>query len=113
MLVRSVSLRSLVVALSCSFIWDKFLCLLILSKFLCLLLCVRNSATSPVLEGNGLMKKRFSSALLCSFPCSPGPVTTGSVSAMCCVCSADLSHLFYNSGQSSALPVVGSVWSLA
>ena len=64
MLLISVSLRSLAVALSCSFIWDKFLCLLILSASLCVkkVSCVFCS-----------MKKRSWSALTCSAPCSSEP----------------------------------------
>lgn len=58
MLLISVSLKSLAVDLSCSFTWDKFLCLLIFSKSLCLFLCVRKVNYVAVLEGNGLMKKR-------------------------------------------------------
>lgn len=42
-LLISVSLRSLVLAFSCSFIWEKLLCFFSLSKSLCLPLCVRKN----------------------------------------------------------------------
>lgn len=77
-LLTSVSLRCPAMTLSCSFIWNKFLCLLLLSVSV-----LGRSALSPVLEGNGFMKKRSCSALQCSVPCSPGLGTSWSVSIVC------------------------------
>ena len=56
---------------------------------------------SPVLEGNGLVKKRSSSDLLCSVPFSPGPGFSMSVYNVCCLCFVVLSWLLYLSGQLS------------
>ena len=53
MLFISISLSSLAVILSCSFIWDIFHCLFILST----------SAISSALDNSGLMEKRSYSAL--------------------------------------------------
>lgn len=109
------SLRSLAITLFCSLIWDNF------SVFsFCLSLCayfyvLGKSSMSPVPEGNSLMKKRSSSALLCSISCSPGP--GASVYPMCAA-----SALLFCSGcfilqasclQGLSLPVMGSVLFLA
>ena len=59
------------------------------------------SATPPVLDGNGFMKRRSSSVRHVA-SCSPGPGASRSVSDVCCLCSAVLSWLLYPSGQSSA-----------
>ena len=88
-------------------------CLLILSRSLCLCVWVK-SAMSPVFEG--FMRKRSSSALLCSVPFFPGPDTSAVVSNVCCVCSALLSWMVFPSRPlicRGFLPVVGSIWSLA
>ena len=56
MLLISASLRSLVLALSCTLIWVKFLHLGICLS-LCLL-CVERSFIPPALQSDGFMKKR-------------------------------------------------------
>lgn len=90
------------ITLCCYFIWKS---LLIFLSF-CAYFCVSGkSTTSLVLEGNSLMKKRSSSAVPpCGHvvSCSPGPGVSGSVSNVCCVCSAVVFWLFYPLGQSSA-----------
>ena len=75
-----------------------------------------NSAMSPVLEGNDLLKNRSCSALLSSVPCSPGPGASRGVAIVCCVFSAVLFLPLYPLGQSSTEAVFaccGSVWFLA
>ena len=57
---------------------------------------------SPVLEGNGLKKKRSCCALLGSNTSSPEAGPARSISSVCFVCSAVVSWLLYPSGQSSA-----------
>ena len=81
---------------------DKFLSLLILSRSLCLLLHVRKVSYFPIVDSNGLIKKKTCSTSWCSLRCSPGPSTTGSVFNVCCMCSAVVSWLLYPSGQSCA-----------
>ena len=71
---------------SSRFIWEKFLCLLTLSKCFACFSVLGKSATSSVLEGNGLMKKRFCSALQCSVPCSQGLVLQR-MSPLCSACA--------------------------
>lgn len=105
------SLRSPAEALSCFHLGQ--VCLLILSRSLCLCVLVK-SAMSPVFEG--FMRKRSSSALLCSVPFFPGPDTFAVVSNVCYVCSALLSWMVFPSRPlicRGFLPVVGSIWSLA
>ena len=53
MLVISVSLRSLAITLSSSFIWGKFLCFLISSNSLCLFLCIKKVSSIPYSSGYG------------------------------------------------------------
>ena len=70
---------------------------------------------SPVLEGNGLMKKRSYSVLLCSVSCSPGPGASECLQRVLCVLCCFFLGCFicHASLQRLSLPVVGSVWSLA
>ena len=57
MLLISIQLRSLAMALSFSFIWNRFLCLLICLS-IWLLLLLEKPVVSFAPENNGLMKKR-------------------------------------------------------
>lgn len=105
-----MSFSSLSVILSCSYIWNMFLCLLIFTSSLCLL---GKSASSPALKGSGLMEKRTWSALECKFPCSPEPGIS-EVSPMCVVCTLLrwLSHISPQSSRLQWLPLPGCEWGL-
>ena len=92
----SISIGSLAVFQSCSFIWDMFICLFILSDCACFSM-LRKSATSLVFKDNSLMKKVSCSALQCSVPFSSEPDTSRSASYVCCVCSAIESWPLYYS----------------
>ena len=68
------------------------------------------TATSSAFESNGLMKKRSSSALLCSVPNSPEPDASG-VSPMCDACALLLQlRCFFRLVQSSAMSVFVLLW---
>lgn len=73
----------MVVVLSSSFIWHKFLCLFVLSASVCFSV-LRKSATSSVLKSSDFVKKRSCSVLQCSFPYSLEPGTSGEY----CMCFA-------------------------
>ena len=58
----------------------------------------------PSLESNGLMKKRFFSALPCSVPCSPEPGTSGMFACyVCCIHFAVMAELLFPSVQTSSV----------
>ena len=71
--------------LSCSFIWEIFLCLIILFDFLCFSV-LGKSTISLAFNSNSIMKMGSRSALQFSVPRSSGPGALQSISYVCSMC---------------------------
>ena len=98
----SVSLRSLAVALSCYFVWGKFLCLLILSASVCLFLCVKKVSSVFCYRRLWFYEEEVLEHLAVQYPLSTQTWHIRRVSFGCWLCPAVVSESLFLSLQSSA-----------